>query len=83
MSENASMEVLGTSSAYSVPESLSHDINLLLHRDVHEQKKKSSLFLMQLKEERLHRLLSIRGGRYDTAMIDSTDTEYGSSSIGS
>ena len=38
---------------FTVPESLSHDINLLLHRGVHEQQKKSSLFLMQLKEERM------------------------------
>ena len=34
-------------------ESLSHDVNQLLHRDAYEQKKESALFLMQLKEERL------------------------------
>lgn len=36
---------------FSMPESVSYDISQLLHRDVFEQKKKSSLFLMQLKEE--------------------------------
>lgn len=36
----------------SLPESLSYDVDRLLHRDAHEQKKKSILFLMQLKEER-------------------------------
>ena len=33
------------------PDSLSHDIHQLLHRDAYELKKKSILFLMQLKEE--------------------------------
>ena len=37
----------------SVPPSLTHDINQLLHRDEYEQKKKSCLFLLQMKEERL------------------------------
>ena len=37
----------------SIPPSLSHDIHQLLHTDVHEQKKKSCLFLLQMKEERL------------------------------
>lgn len=37
----------------SLPESLRHDVNQLLHLDAYEQKKKSILFLMQLKEERL------------------------------
>lgn len=37
----------------SIPGSISHDVNQLLGRDVHEQMKKSSLFLLQLKEERL------------------------------
>lgn len=32
---------------------LTHDINQLLNRDAHEMKKKSTLFLMKLKEERL------------------------------
>ena len=32
---------------------VSHEINQLLHRDTQEQMKKSCLFLMQLKEERL------------------------------
>lgn len=32
---------------------VSHEVNQLLHRDMHEQMKKSCLFLMQLKEERL------------------------------
>ena len=32
---------------------VSHEINQLLHRDMYQQKKKSCLFLMQLKEERL------------------------------
>ena len=35
------------------PDSLSHDIHQLLHRDAYELKKKSILFLMQLKEEQL------------------------------
>ena len=34
-----------------LPSSLSHDVNQLLQRDAHEQKKKSSIFLLQLKEE--------------------------------
>ena len=37
----------------SVPPSLCHDVNQLLHRDGYEQKKKTSLFLLQMKEERL------------------------------
>ncbi len=38
---------------HSVPDSFDHDVNVLLHKDGTEQKKKSVLFLMQLKEERL------------------------------
>ncbi len=37
----------------SLPESVSHDVDQLLCRDADVQKKKSSLFLMQLKEERM------------------------------
>ena len=37
----------------SLPPSLSHDVDKLLRRDANEQKKKSCLFLLQLKEERL------------------------------
>ncbi len=37
----------------SIPSSISHDVDRLLDRDVHEQMKKSILFLLQLKEERL------------------------------
>lgn len=38
---------------FSIPESISHDVNQLLRTDGMEQKRKSSLFLLQLKEERL------------------------------
>lgn len=37
----------------SLPPALSHDIHQLLHTDVYEQQKKSCLFLLQMKEERL------------------------------
>ena len=37
----------------SLPESISYDVDKLLHRDGYEQKKKSSLFLLKLKEERM------------------------------
>ena len=37
----------------SIPSSIAHDVNHLLHRDVFEQKKNSALFLLQLKEERM------------------------------
>lgn len=37
----------------SLPPSLGHDVDKLLSRDANEQKKKSCLFLLQLKEERL------------------------------
>ena len=37
----------------SITESINHDISQLLHTDEFEQKKKSILFLMHLKEERL------------------------------
>ena len=37
----------------SLPEYVQYDIDQLLHRDAREQMKKSMLFLMQLKEERL------------------------------
>jgi hypothetical protein len=37
----------------SLPGNVQYDIDRLLGRDAHEQKKKSMLFLMQLKEERL------------------------------
>ena len=36
----------------SLPPSVTHDVNQLLHKDFFEQQKKSVLFLMQLKEER-------------------------------
>lgn len=48
--ESISSDIL---SDLSLPNSLTHDINQLLHRDVHEQKKKSALYLLQLKEERM------------------------------
>ena len=38
---------------FSIPSSISHDVDQLLNRDVHKQMKKSILFLLQLKEERL------------------------------
>ena len=37
----------------SLPDSVSHDVDLLLGRNEYEQKKKSMLFLMQLKEQRM------------------------------
>ena len=37
----------------SLPESVSHDVDQLQHRDKYKQKKKSILFLLQLKEERM------------------------------
>lgn len=37
----------------SFPSSVSHAVDQHLHRDAYEQMKKSSLFLMHLKEERL------------------------------
>lgn len=37
----------------SLPESMSFDVNELLHRDGYEQKKRSCLFLLKLKEERM------------------------------
>ena len=36
-----------------LPDNICHDVDILLHRDEHERKKKSSLFLMHLKEERM------------------------------
>ena len=45
--------LLDGSSDFSLPSSVSHDVDQLLHRDVHEQKKRSSLFLLHLREERL------------------------------
>ena len=44
---------------FSIPDSISHDVHQLLHRDGLEQKKKSSLFLLQLKEERLLTQVSV------------------------
>ncbi len=38
---------------FSIPSSITHDVNQLLNRDSYEQKKQSSMFLLQLKEERL------------------------------
>lgn len=37
----------------SLPESVSHDVDQLQHRDEYKQKKKSILFLLQLKEEQM------------------------------
>ena len=37
----------------SLPESVSHDVDQLQHRDEYKQKKESILFLLQLKEERM------------------------------
>ena len=43
----------GTSMDLSLPDAISHDVDILLQRDEHERKKKSCLFLMHLKEERM------------------------------
>ena len=50
----SSSSVLSSDFAFdlSLPESVAHDVDCLLHRDNFEQKKKSMLFLMQLKEDR-------------------------------
>ena len=44
---------LATDFNFPIPSSIVHDVNQLVHRDAAEQKKKSALFLLQLKEERM------------------------------
>lgn len=48
-----SMALPGDLVDLSLPESMSFDVNELLHRDGYEQKKRSCLFLLKLKEERM------------------------------